>query len=295
VRQCPCQGLCVCVYYCSTYYKAVREGGKPVLNDAGMIIPVVPNRGQEVSGNGAPNGSCRTGGVRAGGDVLCAVNARACASHGDGRAGRSGSPSVPSRPPARTLRAGLVWQFAPPSLVGHRHSLPHRWRPVSALCSAGDAVPALAQMKHWELSGQKARKMMNNYFHRVEVRSEASHLQDYVDDHPFLGDHPRASVSAAIKRSLSLSSEQRRMCTHSRYVQVECGNTDRLSGLGTGALESSVWWATRTRATRAMSPRGQAGRWHERFLSRSCTGRRTTKRCELSRAQLFAQLTGADI
>ena len=81
------------------------------------------------------------------------------------------------------------------------------WRPVSALCSAGDAVPALAQMQHWELSGQKARKMMNNYFHRVEVRSEASHLEDYVDDHPFLGDHPRASVSAAIKRSLYFSSE----------------------------------------------------------------------------------------
>jgi hypothetical protein len=174
--------------------------------------------------------------------------------------------------------------------VGHRHSLPQCRRPVSALCSAGDAVPALAQMKHWELSGQKARKMMNNYFHRVEVHSEASHLQDYVDDHPFLGDHPRASVSAAIKRSLSLSSEQRRMCTHSHYVQVECGNSDRLSGLGTGALASSVWWATQTRATRATPPRGQAGRWHERFPSRSCTGRRTTKRCELSRARHFAQL-----
>ena len=142
-------------------------------------------------------------------------------------------------------------------------------------------MPALAQMKHWELSGHKARKMMNNYFHRVEVRSEASHLQDYVDDHPFLGDHPHASVSAAIKRSLSVS--QRRI--YSRYVQVECGNSDRLSGLGTGALASSVWWATRTRATRATPPRGQAGRWHERFPSRSCIGRRTTKRCELNWSQ----------
>ena len=58
------------------------------------------------------------------------------------------------------------------------------------------------QMRHWALSGHKAREAMANYFHRVEVRSEASHLQDYVDDHPFLGDHPRPSMSAAIKRCL---------------------------------------------------------------------------------------------
>ena len=59
----------------------------------------------------------------------------------------------------------------------------------------------LHQMKHWELSGHKAREAMSNYFQNEEMHSEATHLESYVNAHPFLGDHPRPSMSAAIKRS----------------------------------------------------------------------------------------------
>ena len=55
-------------------------------------------------------------------------------------------------------------------------------------------------MKGWHLSGPRARQAMSNFFRREEVHSEASHLEDYVDNHPFLSDHPRPSMSAAIKR-----------------------------------------------------------------------------------------------
>lgn len=68
--------------------------------------------------------------------------------------------------------------------------------------SHADRVPlhTSAQMKHWQLSGRRARKAMASFFHKEEVHSEASHLEDYVDNHPFLGDHPRPSMSAAIQR-----------------------------------------------------------------------------------------------
>ena len=51
--------LCVCVYYCSTYYKAVREGGGGngghVLRDTtsqGLCGPVCPSRTSERGGEG---------------------------------------------------------------------------------------------------------------------------------------------------------------------------------------------------------------------------------------------------
>ncbi len=55
-------------------------------------------------------------------------------------------------------------------------------------------------MHHWHFSGVKARSAMANYFRTQEVHSEASHLEDYVDAHPFLGDKPRPSQLPAINR-----------------------------------------------------------------------------------------------
>ena len=60
------------------------------------------------------------------------------------------------------------------------------------------------QMKHWRLSGHRAMAAMNNFFRKEEVHSEASHLQDYVDDHPFLGERLSPSMSAAIKRCVDV-------------------------------------------------------------------------------------------
>ena len=56
------------------------------------------------------------------------------------------------------------------------------------------------QMNHWELSGAKARSAMANFFREQEVHSETNHLENYWQEHPFLGDRPHKSMSAAINR-----------------------------------------------------------------------------------------------
>jgi hypothetical protein len=64
--------------------------------------------------------------------------------------GHSGRAGVRSSPAAHKINRRL----------GQRPSLPRCRRPVF---SAGDAVPALSQMMHWELSGQKARKVVKGH------------------------------------------------------------------------------------------------------------------------------------
>eukprot|EP00286_Rhodomonas_abbreviata_P018881 CAMPEP_0181306670 /NCGR_PEP_ID=MMETSP1101-20121128/10434_1 /TAXON_ID=46948 /ORGANISM="Rhodomonas abbreviata, Strain Caron Lab Isolate" /LENGTH=156 /DNA_ID=CAMNT_0023412763 /DNA_START=110 /DNA_END=580 /DNA_ORIENTATION=+ len=42
-------------------------------------------------------------------------------------------------------------------------------------------------MNKWHLSGPQARKQMQNFFNRENFNSEATHLENYVDNHPFFG------------------------------------------------------------------------------------------------------------
>jgi len=70
-------------------------------------------------------------------------------------------------------------------------------------------------MRHWELSGHGARKAMSNWFNTEEAHNQASHLGDYVEANPFVGAHPQKSMSAAVKRSKSLS-----LNTHENSVSV---------------------------------------------------------------------------
>jgi len=42
-------------------------------------------------------------------------------------------------------------------------------------------------MKQWQLSGPEARKQMSTYFSRENFNAEATHLANFVDNHPFFG------------------------------------------------------------------------------------------------------------
>ena len=57
------------------------------------------------------------------------------------------------------------------------------------------------QMSDWHLSGRRARSAMKSFFNKEEEHSEANHLEDFVDKHPFLGEHTSPFMSAAIKRA----------------------------------------------------------------------------------------------
>lgn len=39
-------------------------------------------------------------------------------------------------------------------------------------------------MKKWHLSGQQARKQMQNFFNHENFNAEATHLENFVDNHP---------------------------------------------------------------------------------------------------------------
>jgi hypothetical protein len=104
---------------------------------------------------------------------------------------------------ARVVPVRSCTFFPPPPAM--RTSVPVPFGPAlqgaAARCTLTEWHIFLSvQMKHWQLSGSRARKAMASFFHREEVHNEANHLEDYADEHPFLGDHPRPSMSAAIQR-----------------------------------------------------------------------------------------------